>query len=109
MNIAQRDIADAAASKVVLDNLQMFLDDTASSRKLISLSLVPFCGIRWSAKIVRRVASDRIREIPWPIRNSKLDKQIYERIRELWHVACENESDFPAVWGMAIHPGSIQS
>ena len=98
MDIPQRDISTAYADKLVLSNIKRILAGAKDPSRRISTAPVPIFGILWGIKAVRRATSDRLRKAIWPIRNSKMEKQIYERAMGLWSQACETQNGFPASW-----------
>ena len=98
LDIPQRDIATAEAAKLVLANLQKVLRDTTSPLKLIQQALIPVFGIRWDVRVVRRITRNVLCNILWSLRNSKLSKTDYERVRQLWREAMETDDSFPAEW-----------
>ena len=72
----QRDIATAEAAMLVLNNTQRVLEDTTSPKKRnISQALAPVFGARWGIRVIRRAASDRMRETLRSLRNSKIGKR----------------------------------
>ena len=99
METPQREIATAAAAKLVLTNLQRALADTSSPKKEITNAVTPIFGIRWDSHVIRMATAGRLREILRSLRNSKMGNVNYQRFRPLWKSAQINEPNFPASWG----------
>ena len=99
MEIPHREIATSDAAKLVRANLQRVLAATSSPKKEITNAVTPIFGIRWDAQVVRRVTADRLREILWSLRNSKLDTANYQRVRSIWKSSHVGEHNCPSSWG----------
>ena len=110
MDVPHRELATADAANLVLPNLQRVLADTSYPKKDIGDAAVPIYRIRCDAQVVRMVTSDRLSEIPRPLRNSKLCHTNYRMIRRLWEASHVNEPNFPRLFGeMAESHREIQS
>ena len=81
MQVPQVEIATSEAARLVLCNLERVIRDVSTPLEYIRGALVPIFGIRWDAQIIRRIGSERLREILWPRRNSKLGEATYGRVR----------------------------
>ena len=80
MNIPQRDISTAEAGKLVLAKLDRVLRGAKAPQKLIQAALIPVFGIRWDAQVIKRITRNRLCEILYKLRNSKLDAPTYRRV-----------------------------
>ena len=67
-------------------------------KKMLIDAIIPIFGIRWNAHVMRRVGGESLREIPWSLCNSKLDKASYSEVRDLWRQADTDEAEFPQLW-----------
>ena len=99
MEVPHREIATAAAAKIVLPSLERVTKDTESTKKQIAAALTPVFGLRWGSQIVRRVYSKRLCDILRSPRNSKLDKANCGGVPTLWKAAQKTEPTFLASWG----------
>ena len=99
MEIPHREIATTDAAELILSDLEKLLRDTSPTKKKIDDGLIPVLGVKWNAQVIRGVTANRLREILWSIRNSKLGKIYYRRISSLWEDAQTSEPNIPQTWG----------
>ena len=99
MDIQNRNIAVAAAAKIVLEKANLVICDPKASNSALADAILPLFGIRWDKETCQRVGSNGgLTKLLYRLRNSKLSPSSYQKISALLHEGCSLEGPVPPNW-----------
>ena len=97
-HVPNRNVAVAAAAKLVLKGVDSILADPRSSAKSLSEAVMPIFGLRWNREVCERLGSSVINRMLYRLRNSLLPPEAYRRTKELFSEAINLQGPIPPHW-----------